>query len=139
MGIFDFFKKKEAPATDAAKDAVKSYACYDFNEEWYLIEMLLDLSAPDIDWDKITVPEKGVSKLNWQAPYMEQYLNEDGDMKICDTYDMPQTAVRPCRVTFFIFKVSSKILSTPYGDFLLNDANPVPDRLKGLIEFENVD
>lgn len=139
MGIFDIFKKKEAPVTNTAKDAVKFYACYDFSEEWYLIEMLLDLSAPDILWDRITVPQKGVSKLNWQAPYMEQYLNEAGSIKICDTYDMPKEDVRPCRVAFFIFKVSSKTLSTPYGDFPLSDANPVPDRLTGLIEFENVD
>ena len=137
MGIFDAFKKKQCK--EAAVDAVKFYECYHFSEQWYLIEMLLDVSALEIDWNNITVPQKGVSKLNWQAPFMEQYLNEEGCSKICDTYDIPKENVRPCRVAFFIFKVSAQTLSTPYGDFPLSDTKPLPQRLKNIIEFEESD
>ena len=119
--------------------AVKFYECYDFNEDWYLIEMMLEVPAFDIDWMGICVPEEGVRKADWQCAYMEQYLNEEGTEKICDTYDEPEENVEPCRVAFFIFKVAANILSTPYGDFPLSDAKPLPERLKDIIEFEDAD
>ena len=120
-------------------DTVKSYNCYDYNEEWYLIEIVLDVPAWDIDWGRICVPQEGVRKSNWQCAFMEQYLNEDGTAKICEAYDEPEENVCPCRVVFFIFKVSEKILSTPYGSFELSAAAPVPDRLKSIVEFEGED
>ena len=45
---------------------VLSYACYDFNESCYLIEMVLDIFASDIDWDNIAVPEMELSRSSWQ-------------------------------------------------------------------------
>ena len=137
MGIFDVFKKKQCK--ENVMDVVKFYECYNFSEQWYLIEMLLNVPALDVDWGNMTVPQKGISKTEWQVPCMEQYLNEDGSAKICDTYDVPKENVRPCRVAFFVFKVSERILSTPYGDFPLSDAKPMPERLKNIIEFEESD
>lgn len=137
MGIFDVFKKKKQ-CVEVDVDAVKFFECYNFNEQWYLIEMMLDVSASDIDWSNITVPQKGISKTDWQVPFMEQYLSKDGCAKICNTYDIPKENVCPCRVAFFIFKVSEQTLSTPYGDFLLSNANSVPERLKKIVEFEDV-
>lgn len=117
-------------------DVVKYYDCYDYNEEWYLVEMLLDLSVSEIDWDNIVVPEDGVSESDWQCAYMEQYLNENGTEKICETDDEPEDDVKPCRVAFFIYKVPANTLHTPYGDFELKNSKKVPERLKDIIEFE---
>lgn len=116
-------------------DVVKYYGCYDFNEEWYLIELALDLPAPEIDWSQICAPEPGVKKEDWQAPYLEQYLNADGTEKICELYETPDYK-KPCRVAFFLYKVSASTLSTPYGDFELRTDTEVPRRLASIIEFE---
>lgn len=115
---------------------VKSYSCYDFNDKWYLIEMLIDVSASEISFDDFVVPEKGIDKTNWQCAYMEQYLNEDGTEKICDTYDSPDGDTSPCRTAFFIYKSPAKKLSTPFGKFSLKSDGEVPERLKKMIEFE---
>ncbi len=122
---------------------VELFNCYDFNEEWYLVEMKLDISASEIDWMNIVVPDKKLDKSNWQCAYMEQYLNDDGTERICNLYDIPSGDIKPCRVAFFIFKNKrsilfgnrSKVLSTPYGEFKLCGGK-LPSRLKGVVEFE---
>ena len=115
---------------------VSYYGCYDYNEEWYLIEMLLDCSPGEIPWDAIYVPEEGVSRSNWQCPYMEQYLDKEGNQKICETFDCPVQEERPSRVAFFIYKVPAPVLHTQWGDFPLHCEGEAPERLKNLIEFE---
>lgn len=85
-------------------DIVKYCECYNYNAEWYIIEMLLDISARDIDWNEIYVPEEGIDRDSWQVPYMEQYLNESGTEKICETYETPKQSRKPCRVVFYIYK-----------------------------------
>lgn len=81
----------------------------------------------------------GDSESSWQCAFLEQYLNEDGTEKVCETYDVPEENTQPCRIAFFIFKGEEKILSTPYGDFELSSKNAVPERLKQIIEFEEED
>ena len=36
------------------------FGCYDFNDEWYLVEMVLNEAPSKIDWAGIVVPEEGV-------------------------------------------------------------------------------
>ncbi len=120
-------------------ETVKFYACYDFNDEWNLVEMVLDVASSEVDWAEICVPQDDVDRDNWQCAFMEQYLNADGTEKICEVYDEPEEDVQPCRVAFFIFKVGAPTLSTPYGAFSLNDTKPLPRRLQEIIEFDEVD
>lgn len=115
---------------------VTYYGCYDHNEEWYLIELALDVPASEILWEDMYVPELGVKREDQQAPYMEQYLNEDGTAKLCETYDVPKEQSPSSRVDFFLYKVSSKTLSTPYGEFPLTAGVEIPRRLDGLIDFD---
>lgn len=116
------------------------FGCYDFNDEWYLVEMVLNEAPSKIDWAGIVVPEEGVDNSCWQCPYMEQYLNADGTKKLCETYDLPADDARPCRVVFFLFKGGKDaVLHTPYGDFALNTGAKVPARLEGIVEFEEAD
>ena len=118
---------------------VNFYACYDFSEEWLLIEISLNVVSSKIKWSAISVPNDELDKDCWQCPYMEQYLNEDGTEKICETYDEPEEDVNPCRVAFFIYKDGSPTLQTPYGDFDLTNIEKLPSRLEKIIEFEEVD
>ena len=115
---------------------VNFYGCYKFNREWLLIEISWNIASSQIDWDAISVPNNELEEDYWQCPYMEQYLNEDGTEKICETYDEPEEDVNPCRVAFFIYKDGSPILQTPYGNFDLTNIEKLPSRLKKIIEFE---
>lgn len=101
--------------------------------------MLLDLRPSDIDWCSISVPQEKIAQSGWQCAYMEQYLNDSGTEKICETYDLPSNDAAPCRVVFFICKVPANALHTPYGDFKLQPSAAMPERLKNIIEFEDAD
>lgn len=116
---------------------VNLFHCYNYSREWYLVEMALDIPPSEIEWDKLVVPEDGVEERDWQCAYMEQYLNDDGTEKICDTYNEPENDEKPCRVVFFIYKEGGNLLRTPYGDFPLTTSERVPKRLKNIIEFES--
>ena len=115
---------------------VQFYGCYDYNKEWYLVEMLIMEAFSDVDLYEFVVPEKGLDEDDWQCAYLEQFLNKDGTKRICKLYDEPETDVNPCRVAFFIFKDAPSILRTPSGEFKLAPGTPVPARLKKIIQFE---
>ena len=115
---------------------VTYFGCYNFNEEWLLVEMALDTLSSEIDWDSMVVPDETLDEGDWQCPYMEQYLNADGTEKICETYDEPEEDENPCRVAFFIYRDGSRILRTAYGDFDLTKSEDLPKRLESIIEFE---
>lgn len=118
---------------------VKLFECYDFNDEVYLIETVIDDSSDNIDWGEFTVPEKNAPESDWQVAYAEQYLNPDGTERICDLYDKPEEPVKPCRAAFFIYKTDTqeKKITTPYGTFGMENVEPVPERLLNCIEFES--
>ena len=115
---------------------VTEFNCFSFNDEWYLVEISLDIPAQDIKFDEIVVPENDVPEMDWQTVLAEQYLNLDGTKKICELYDTPDTNDSNSRVAFFIYKTNSHTLKTPYGDFELTDAEQVPERLKAIIEID---
>ena len=115
------------------------FGCYDFNEEWLLIEMQADISWRCVRWHQFEVPETGVNPGNWQAPYLEQYLNEDGTQRICELYTSPRGNTAPCRFTFFLYKTGAPKLRCQFGEFDLTTTQPVPTRLEGVVEFESED
>jgi len=73
-----WFGKKERER-NAPK--VASFSSYDFNKEWFLVEMAFNVSSAEIDWSAIIVPDEKLDKENWQCAYLEQYLNKDGTEK----------------------------------------------------------
>ncbi len=115
---------------------VKEYHCYDYSDEWYLIEMLLERAPQEIDFGAFVVPEAGVDRGAWQCAYLEQYLNESGTEKLCELYDVPRVSIPVSRVAFFIYKVGADTLQTPFGDFPLRADAPAPSRLRDLIEMK---
>ncbi len=119
-------------------EEVTLFNCFKYKRNWLCIEMALNVFSNEIYWDKFVIPETGVSEANWQVPYLEQYLNENGTEKICELYDDPQTPVKPCRIAFFIYKTGD-VLRTPYGDFSILHTDKIPKRLKRIIEFEKPD
>lgn len=116
-------------------NGIQFCACYDFNGEWYLIEMVLETAPSRIDWMQMAAPEDGVPRSNWQCPYLEQYLNASGTARLCPLYDLPEEDASPCRVAFFLYKTAARVLRTPYGDVPLDHAEALPQRLARIVEF----
>lgn len=133
--MFKLFKKDN----QNYKDKAKLIGCYIYNNEWLLVEMIIDDNANDICLDKFIVSSKQTKKENWQCPYLEQFLNIDGMSKICDIYDVPNNDEKSSRITFFIYETNDKLLQTPYGSFDISNKESLPDRLKSIIEFEEAD
>ena len=115
---------------------VTLFNCFHYNDEWYLVEMALNIPAREIQFNKIVVPQEGVKEQDWQTVLAEQFLNNDGTKRICDLYETPDTDDSDSRVAFFIYKTNSRILRTPYGQFELSDKDVVPNRLKEIIEID---
>ena len=113
------------------------FACYDYQEEWLLVEMAADVTPSRIPWHKFQVPAEGIGPDNWQAPYQEQYLNSDGTERICDLYDLPEEDTAPSRFVFFLYRDGSEKLVCPYGEYSLTDPQPLPQRLADIVEFES--
>ncbi len=122
-------------------DKVKFYGCYEFDDDLTLIEMAVDDYSDKIDFSQFVVPDVELDEDDWQSAYMEQYLNEEGTEKICELYDNPKPALKPCRFAFFIhcYDTQDKILKTPYGDFSIDKPSALPDRLSSCIEYEEED
>ena len=118
---------------------VSVFNCFSFNDEWFLVEMLLSIPPTEIRFDQIVVPEEGIPKEDWQTVYSEQFLNADGTTRICDLYETPDNGDSHSRIAFFIYKTAARTLETPYGRFKLSDTEEIPDRLKSIIEFDGND
>lgn len=116
--------------------SVKQYKCWGYSRHWYLVEMFLDIPASEIEWDQFVVPENDVDPANWQCPYLEQYLNEEGTKRLCGVYEVPGQETGYYRVAFFLYKTSGTMLRTPYGEFPLSDEKIAPERLRACLDFE---
>ena len=113
------------------------HGCYRFNRNYLLVEMTLPMTPDEIDWFGFSVPEEGVDEFDRQTPYMEQYLTPDGTAKLCDAWEEPDEQAAPSRVVFFLFCSDGTVLETPYGTVDLTAPTAMPERLKGLVEFED--
>jgi len=120
---------------------VVGFTCYDYTEEWFMIEMEIDVSTADLNWDEFVSPQDGMPPHAWPRAYLPQYLNAEGTARICDIYQDPTEPVTPARVVFFIYRhnLPNKELQTPFGNFTLSPAGEIPERLVNEIEFDWMD
>ena len=112
---------------------------YSYKDGVGLVELVLDSSFMDIKESlDFCIEDRKISKSNWQTLYMEQYLNKEGTEKICETYSEPSLSTHPIRIAFFIFglKQGQKLVSS-FGDTIVRKMEPLPDRLKTIIEFDD--
>ena len=117
---------------------MKTIGVYSFNKRFLLVEVLFECPPDDIDWLGIYVKEEGKSEDELCYPYMEQFLDESGENKLCDAWDEPENIeeMTSCRMAFFIETGHGDVLETPFGDVSLCDVMPLPERLKEIIEYE---
>ena len=101
----------------------------------YLIESIITDATIQPDFGKITQPDRDRARSNWQVPYDEKLLADDGESVLVDLFltrveDWPDQA----RVSFFFHDLDVKRpLDTPYGDATIPPPTPRPARLKMLV------
>ena len=104
-----------------------------------LVEITINESYDRIDLMEFTQSIIGVDKLNWQVPYGEKYLNLEGTEIIGDDLELPFHKLKPTRIAFFFHELNmSQKFETPFGELQLPKLEPLPERLKGLINYESV-
>jgi hypothetical protein len=76
-------------------------------------------------------------RLNWQVPFGEKYLDQDGMTIIGDDMELPDLLTDTTRLTFFFYFLdTTKPLMTPFGQIDLMQKREPPKRIKDLIAFE---
>jgi hypothetical protein len=137
MGLFNFIKK----TNDNYSDSVELIGIYDIESEndVKLIELIINENINKFDAGLITQEIKGTNKLNWQTAYDEKYLDFEGEKLIGDDFEKPKDIERFRVVFFFYFLDFTKPLISQFGLIKITDSQILPDRLKRIIDFKQVD
>lgn len=96
-------------------DQVQSDVDYHF-EHLYLIEIDVEPSGAEMNWAKITQPNKSLPRSSWQVPWDEQPLDDQ----------------KRRWAFFFHFLDLNAPLQTPCGTIRLPAATPLPRHLTGI-------
>ena len=95
----------------------------------YLIELIMNIHANDVDVSSFTQRDDSIPKEDWQVAYDEHFLNEDGTKVIGTFIDHSKLAGAKTRVAFFMYFVDiGKPLISQYGETLLSEPTPMPER-----------
>lgn len=121
--------------------SVEVIGVYPINSNVHLFEVMLNDNKPsEVNVDEFTQEILNEPKENWQAAYDERYLNESGDRVVGDFFEKPLEDIAPTRLAFFMYYVNFNTpLITPYGEVALPFPSPLPQRLKDIIVFDEVD
>jgi hypothetical protein len=105
----------------------------------HLLELVAEVPPDEFDLGAVTQEEPGQPQENWQAPWLERYLDPSGERVLTEPFDEPPAGLATTRVVFFLHLLSfERPLLTPGGPVELVPARPVPDRLAS-VEYEPVD
>ena len=108
------------------------------SEPCHLVELcVIDCDGP-FDLGSFTQRMAGQPPSDWQAPYDEKLLSEDGDEVVGDPWRNTDEHLwtGSVRLAFFMHHVDLGLpISTPFGDVALPAPQPRPQRL-GHLEYE---
>ena len=105
----------------------------------YLVELIVHLPPSLVDLNGFLQKDNNLDKSDWQAPFNEHYLAEDGESIIGDFFSLKSLSCRVTRVVFSMFLESlGNPLSTPYGDIPLSPVKELPSRLS-VIQYMQMD
>ncbi|WP_343303041.1 hypothetical protein AAHN97_15915 [Chitinophaga niabensis] len=103
----------------------------------YPIELIIKAKPADISVHEFVQRKEGVPRDDWQVPWDEKYLNNEGDTVTGDWLNKPKDVTDTTRLTFFLHFVNFKQpLSTPFGDIGLMLPTAMPERLSAIIQYE---
>jgi hypothetical protein len=105
----------------------------------YLVEVRSATPPEDLDVGGFTQEEQGQPRENWQAPWMERWLDASGEQVLTEEFDPPPEGLSESRLVFFLHYLSfDRPLLTPTGPVELPAPTAAPSRLAG-VEYEPVD
>jgi hypothetical protein len=104
-------------------------------EGCYLIESIISDATTQPDFGRITQRGQSLDPSNWQVPYDEKLLDDEGQSVIADLFLTKVEAwPRRARVSFFLHNLdAAQPLATPYGDAQLPPPSARPTRLAMLV------
>jgi hypothetical protein len=118
---------------------LKGIYTVDNNKDVHLMEIIFGDSPGNVDVGQITQELVGQPKGNWQSPWDEKYLDDEGQEIIGDYSDIPTEGITTRLLFFFHFLDLSKPLLTQYGPIDLTGASSIPPRLHGKVKYESPD
>jgi hypothetical protein len=105
----------------------------------HLVVVSTGVAPPELDIGAFTQEQPGEPRENWQAPWLERYLDPDGARVLTEAFDPPPEGLTSTRVVFFMhFLDLDRPLLTPEGPVDLPAPTELPDRLAA-VEYEPVD
>jgi hypothetical protein len=108
-------------------------------ENALLIEVAAAVAPSELDVGAFTQEEPGQPRENWQAPWMEQWLDESGENILTEPFDAPPENLTTSRLVFFLHYVAlDRPLVTPAGEVPLPAPLQLPSRLQA-VEYDPVD
>ena len=111
------------------------YSIEESEEPCYLVEAQINNFMGKFDFGEITQEVKNESRDNWQVPWDEYLLTNDGTAGESAPFPGPAEINEPQRIAFMIYYLDFSLpLITPFGELALPDPLPRPERLK-FIEF----
>lgn len=142
--MFKMFKKKTAEIEQGEKMEKKAVLNGVFpilnEKDVYLFEMIIDDVPANVDFLLFCQKDDNLPEDEWQVPYNEQYLNQEGTAVIGDAINDKNTDDEKTRVAFFMYIESFDMpLSTPYGDFQIKAESEMPERLRRIIDYTPMD
>jgi hypothetical protein len=105
----------------------------------HLVEVRSPTPPEDLDLGEFTQEEPGQPRDNWQAPWMERWLDPTGELVLTEEFDPPPGGLSESRLVFFLHHLSFDWpLLTPSGSLELPAPTAAPPRLAG-VGYEPVD
>src|SRR4051794_186668 len=82
----------------------------------HLIEVRSAVPPEQLDLAAFTQEEPGQSREDWQAPWMERWLDPSGERVLTEEFDPPPDGLAESRLVFFLHFLSfDRPLLTPTG------------------------
>ncbi|RPI72605.1 MAG: hypothetical protein EHM38_01660 [Geobacteraceae bacterium] len=118
---------------------IGSYPVDGSPEPCYLVEILIEEFQGELDFADFTQEVDGLSKDNWQMPWDEHILDDDGLSGQLAPFPGPLKIRGAQRLAFFFHYLDLSVpLTTPMGPVPLPKPSPRPDRL-AFIKYEAPD
>lgn len=103
----------------------------------HLLELGIKTNYQNIDVEEFTQEQDGIHKMNWQTPWDEKFLNEDGTKITGDWMTSPDEKSDFTRFAFFLHNIDfDKPLLTPFGEVEILHPIKIPIRISSIIKYE---
>ncbi|MBK7140534.1 MAG: hypothetical protein IPH75_00470 [bacterium] len=114
--------------------------CEDLLRTAVLIEVLASGIDKSFSIDDFTQERADLPRENWQAPWAEAFLAENGESLLVERGSDPPKGIDPFRIAFYLFDWKYDLpLKTSYGSIPCPKPTILIERLNRLVPYELLD